>query len=119
MSTTKYRCLRIGELRHLFEIRNPTADTNALGTYLPDYSEVAGTVWGSLQPIAIADQYWAQQVRVRASHRIFARYSPLINSRTRLILGSRSFEVANYTDVDGRKRMLLIFAFELEPEAAT
>lgn len=101
-----------GKLRHRITIQSPTVVADGSGGYtVSGYSEVA-TVWAAVIPLTAQEQYFAQQLNQRTTHRIRTRYRNDVTAAMRILLGTRSFEIVGVRNIGERGRELEIMAME-------
>jgi SPP1 family predicted phage head-tail adaptor len=108
-----------GELRHLVEVEakqppnpaTPSANHNEFGERTPSYKRI-GTAWTKIEPVSGRELERAKSFGADVSHKIKARYTPLITPAVRLRYGGRLYLVNAALNVDELNRELLIYATE-------
>lgn len=74
------------------------------------------TVWANVKPITGKTLYYAQQIESTVDHEIRIRYLSGVKTDMRVTVDSRTFEIKNILDYDGRKQELTLLAQEVSAD---
>jgi len=103
--------LRAGELSRRGIVQEPSESQDGRGEVTVAWSTYAKR-WMSVVPLSGRELFEAQQVDARVSHRIKMRYDSAINSRMRIAIGSRIFNIASVINVDESNEELRLMCTE-------
>lgn len=103
--------MRAGLLRHKVTLQQVTETADATGDPQETWSDVA-TVWGALDGLSAQEFFTARQRQGENTVRFRLRYREDVQPKMRLVVGSRTFDIAGAFDPDGRRRDLTILATE-------
>ena len=104
----------VGAKRHLFTLESRAETLDTFGEAVLTYTTLA-TAWGMLEAVTARERFESQQVRAEVSHRITLRYAAAyagLSAKDRITLGSRTFDIVQPMDKDGRRKELVISALE-------
>ena len=104
----------VGGKRHKFTLETRTEALDTFGADERSYETLA-TAWGSLEAATSRERFEAAQVKAEVSHKITLRYGDAyagLTARDRITLGSRTFDIVQPMDKDGRRKELTIMALE-------
>jgi SPP1 family predicted phage head-tail adaptor len=104
----------IGDLRKRLELQALTETADGGGGFTELWAKVT-IVWGSVQPITASERFRAMSLETPITHRIEIRYRNDVTTKSRLLLGSRIFNVRSAVNVDERNKYLEILAEENVP----
>jgi len=92
-----------GKLRHRVKIQEPTDDRDSFGRWPGTYL-THGYAWASIEDLTGTQVELAQQYIADATHRIFLRFQkrlkPELNSKMRIIFGTRIFDIGHVRNID-------------------
>lgn len=109
--------MNIGALRHRVTIKIPTTTRDAYGQEIGDVvnaptGTLYATVWGEVQDMSGSEPFAAAELHSQITTRITVRFYPgilppmfasvVMDSRT------RNFDIMAVTDLEGRKRTLVL-----------
>ena len=106
--------IQIKDLRHSVTIQERTLTADGQGGSTESWSTFT-TAWVAIEPTSAAQQFYAQHLKHRVTHKITARYFSGLTSDMRIIFGSRTFHVRGYRDLEERNRFYEIMAEEGAP----
>lgn len=106
----------IGKLRHRLGLQNKTTTQNAYGEPVDTYT-TSTTVWGSINPLSAQEAINAQQANMEITHKVTIRYSATtatyVLGTTRILFGTRVFEVTSITKPDEIKEQYELLCKEI------
>ena len=102
----------IGSLREQIVIQQSAPTKDAIGGTIEGWSSLA-TVWARVEPMSAGEQYRRQQIQANAQWKVTIRWRGDINSKHRIVWGTRVFQVKGVTNADERKRFLVLACDEL------
>lgn len=85
--------MNAGTLRHRLIIQNPLQDMDSFGAGGATTWLTAATVWGNVTHLIGREAANIKMTWAEASHRIDIRYVSGISSRSRIMLGTREFNI--------------------------
>lgn len=86
--------MKSGQLRHLVNIEHNTGATDdGFGNMRPNFTALYSNVPVQVQQIGSREQWSAERIASRSSHRIYSRYLPGLDTSQRIIWGSRTFTI--------------------------
>jgi len=113
-----YQC---GRLRQVVTLQNPGPEAfDAFRQPVPAWTTV-GTFSASVRPLAGREAIVAKQVKAEATHMITMRYlgpTVAIDPTSRLLYGSRVFNVVQVTNVEERHRWYEVTVQEIQQGGA-
>ena len=104
--------MRVGLLRSRVTIQvegTPTADDG--GGYTQTWAET-DVVWGRLRALSAREISAAQGQEGRVTHEVTIRYRTDVTTASRLVIGSRTFNVAGIQNPEDRNAILVLRAVE-------
>lgn len=110
--------MRAGQLRHRITIESPSASQDTFGEETPvTWTELA-TVWAASEPISGNERYIeaAAQLLAEATIRFRIRYREDVTHQMRVSWRSRTFDILEVRNVEGRDRETYLLCKE-QPEA--
>ena len=102
-----------GKLRHRVTVEGLTETQDASGDVVKSYT-VLGSVWAAIEPLSGREYFQAQQVVSEATSRIRLRYLPGVVPSSRVLFGSRVFDVLHVANPEERNVELLLLCKELQ-----
>lgn len=105
--------MRPGRLRHVVKIQNATYAADAHGDEVETLSD-AETVRASIEPLQGRERWLAQQVESEVTVRIRIRYHSEVTQQSRIIFGTRKYEVLNVIDPQERHREMELLCKEVD-----
>ena len=108
---------KIGNLRHMVEIKNASTTSDDAGGFSESYSTVAN-VFASITPKRGTEVYSdgqnAMQIENPITHEIFIRYRDdiTLNNSSKIIFGERQFNVRSILNIEEKNRFFKIEAQE-------
>lgn len=109
--------MNIGALRHLVTLQGPgTLVPDGRGGYVQAPTPLSPSqVWAEIKPATARDleRRVASTVQSSASHIVTMRYHSGVNTQTRIIFGTRVFNVTGVQNTDERNVELVIAATEV------
>ena len=101
----------IGKLRHRIGIQTSSDTQNAYGEIEKAWT-TAKTVWASVEPLTGRELFQAQQVVATASHRVRIRYDSTVTETSRVLFGSRIFDINAIMNRDERNAEIELLCTE-------
>jgi SPP1 family predicted phage head-tail adaptor len=95
-----------GSLRSELSLQAVTAVADGLGGFGDEWTEVA-TVFGRIEPLAVASRFGADQNLETVTHRITLRHRQDVRSGMRFSRVGRTFEIVTVYDPDETGRYLV------------
>jgi len=86
--------MKSGKLRHKIYVQNPSEVSDAQGGADGAWSTHQPACWASVEPLSTREQFWQSQLQTIGTHKVTMRYTALITSRSRILFGTRTFEIA-------------------------
>ena len=108
---------KVGDLRHLISLQNSTNTSDGAGGFTQSYSTIAD-VFASINPKkgteTFSDGAQGMQVENPVTHEIFIRYRDdiTINNTTKIVFGTREFNIRSILNLEEKNRLLKIEAEE-------
>tara|TARA_R110001592_G_scaffold65538_1_gene200996 strand:+ start:205 stop:564 length:360 start_codon:yes stop_codon:yes gene_type:complete len=108
---------KIGDLRHLITIQNATETSDSAGGFTQTYSNTAN-IFASISPVKGSEQYsdgsQGMQIENPITHEIFIRYRDdiTISNASKIVFGSREFNIRTILNLEEKNRFLKIEAEE-------
>ena len=93
--------MKAGKLRHRLSLQSGTESQDDYGQVTETFAEFA-EVWGSITPLRGLELIHAQQVQSEVTHKCFIRYNSSIDTKDRIVFGSRTFEIMSILNADER-----------------
>jgi len=104
--------MQAGSLRHRVVIQGQTQTRDGAGGVERTWATVT-TRWASIQPLSPREMFAAGQVLSEVTHKITMRYCTDVTAQSRIVFGSRTFEVSGPPmHDDERQRMTTVLAIE-------
>lgn len=104
--------LNARKLNRLVTLQTVQRTPDGGGGYTETLVDVA-TLWMRIEPLTGREQILAMQTEMERPHRFTCRYRADLTGSTRLLYGSRTFDVVSVVDVEERHRELVIMAEEV------
>lgn len=101
-------------MRRRVSLRAVTRTPDGGGGYTESPADT-GPFWAHVEPLEGAEQIQAMQTGMQRPHRFTMRYQPGMTGATRIVYGSRIFDVKSVVDSDERHRELIVLADEVTP----
>lgn len=99
--------MRIGDLCHRIKLQTGTRTSDGAGGSTISWADTA-TVWASVEPVTGREPYAANQLQGQVSHKIQIRYRSGVTHGTRVLFGTRVFDVqAVLNDKEGDESLTL------------
>jgi SPP1 family predicted phage head-tail adaptor len=102
--------LAAGRLDKRVTIQTPTRASDDGGGYTTAWADTA-TVFAAVEPLGGQERFAAQQIKASMTHKVIIRHRP-VNTRQRLLYGTRVFQIESVTDPNERGEMLELFCSE-------
>ena len=84
--------MRAGTLRHRVTIQAETLVDDGEGGYTKTWGST-DAVWASVEPLSGAEAFQASQVQGAVTHKIIIRYLAGVTPKSRILFGSRTFNI--------------------------
>ena len=103
---------KIGDLRHLVSLQNSTNTSDGAGGFTQSYSTIAD-VFASINPKK-GNEIFSDGAQNPVTHEIFIRYRDdvTINNTTKIVFGTREFNIRSILNLEEKNRFLKIEAEE-------
>jgi SPP1 family predicted phage head-tail adaptor len=105
--------MKSGMLRHKVLIQNPSESTDTQGGAEFTWTTVA-TAWAAVEPLSSREQYWQSQLQTLGTHKVTLRYTALVTSRSRILFGTRTFEITSKVNTEERGEELVLVCVEVQ-----
>lgn len=103
--------MRAGSLKNKITFQEQTQTKNNFGEVEETWSDVL-TTWASIQTISGKEQYLSNQNYATLSHKLRVRYSSLINSKQKILFGTRVFKILAVLNIFEKNKELEILVEE-------
>lgn len=95
--------MQSGQLRHRVSIQHLSGSvSDGVGNVRQTWTDVYTDIPASIEPIASRELYAAEKTETKNSHKITIRYMDGINSKMRVVFGSRMFNIDGILNKDER-----------------
>lgn len=84
--------MQIGKLRHYVDLQSSDDVPNELGEIEKIWSTFA-SVWASIEPLSGRELLQYQQLNAELSHRVVIRYNSSVDSKCRIVIGTRVLDI--------------------------
>lgn len=98
-------------LRHRIKFQSLSLAPNDSGGQTQTWTDFK-TVWASVKPKIVREQFFAQRVEPRIDHTIRLRYTAGLTQDMRIVFGARIFEIKGMVIEDEVKDWITILAAE-------
>lgn len=105
--------MRIGDLKKVIELQEPTETSDSMGGYTTTYS-TQHTVFGAIWPVSAKDQMSADQMSMNVTHRIRIRYNSELQSDWRIKHKTRYFAIVSIINHNEANKMQDLLCKEVE-----
>jgi len=105
--------VNVGMMRKRVTLQNVSAvrDSNYGG--VTTSAAAAATVWASIDPISARERLRLGENVAEATHVVKVRYTTNVAQTSRVVYGSRTFEVLSLIDVEERGKVIHLICKEL------
>lgn len=103
----------IGRLNQRVRIEQPVLAADGQGGHTTTWSLLA-VVWALVEPLTGKEALLASQVTAVLSTAVTIWYRSDLSVKDRILLGTRTLEIASYQDPDGRKDELRLLCSEVQ-----
>lgn len=103
--------VRAGPLRDRIKIQNFTETFDETGGIIRDFTTVE-TRWGSIEPLQGDEKEFGDVMESRATHQIRMRHVADLDTKQRLVHGTRNFNIVKILNKNNRNRLNLILVRE-------
>jgi len=104
---------RVGNKRNLCILKEPVQLQDGAGGIVDGWQDFA-KIWASITPISGKESWANNQKYFEATHKIYTRYIPGVNTKMRIVCKGREMEILSVLNVSERDRELLIIAKEMQ-----
>lgn len=104
--------MRIGELRHRVTLQQKEVTEDELKQQAEIWTDMA-TVWAAVEPLSGREYFAAKQINAELSVRVTIRYRKDVTPDTRIVFGSRIFEVLSVVNPKERCESLILMCREV------
>lgn len=108
--------MNIGALDKLVTLQSPGSVPDNEGGYTEAWTNLSpGTVWAAIQPATARDleRRVASTVQASASHLVTIRFHSGVTTKTRILFGTRIFNVTGITNPDEKNEALILACEEV------
>lgn len=98
--------MRAGKMRHRIILQSPGGAIDEFGERTTTWTDVA-TVWASIEPLTVREQFLAEQAQSSTTHKVRFRYDSslsTINASWRAKFGTRVFVIDGVMNKDERNK---------------
>lgn len=103
--------MRAGSLRHLVTIQSYTEISNTFGEASKAWAEFS-EAYANITPLKGTEKYLSKEKHATATHQVTIRYLDGVDTKMRIIYGSRTFEIVSVANVGERDRMMQLIVEE-------
>jgi SPP1 family predicted phage head-tail adaptor len=107
--------MRSGMLRHRINLQTATQTPDAAGQLSPTWSTTYANEPAEVIETGGGEAVRGQQIDATATHLVRIRYRAGITELMRIVWGTRTLNVINARDLDGRRRELWVACKESKP----
>ena len=104
--------MRAGKLRNAAKIQSNSPSRDAIGGEAAAWSDFVATWYCELRDVGGRERLRGHTVHADASLVAIGRYVAGVTSKMRVTLGTRTFDILNAADPDGRGRELILDLLE-------
>ena len=104
--------MRAGLLRHKFTVRTMTEAQDSAGELIQTWAN-GNTIWGSISPLSGSESLSGEQITAEVTHKVWIRYDSTVTPGTRLLFGSRVFEINSVLNKDERNIAMELLCKEI------
>ena len=104
--------MRVGSLKNKIIFQEQTQTKSSVGQTINTWNDIL-TTWASIQTISGKEQFLSNQNFQTLSHKLRVRYSSLINSKQRILFGTRVFKILAVLNIYEKDKELEILAEEV------
>jgi SPP1 family predicted phage head-tail adaptor len=103
----------IGTMRHRIALQNSTPSGDSRGGSSLSWA-TADTVWAEVKPLSGSEALRGMEMQDRITHRITIRFRDdiTINAKSRVLWGSRIFNIRSVRNIDERGKYIVMSADE-------
>jgi len=105
----------IGKLRNRIKIQEATEARDDIGGITFTWRVVA-TRWGSIEPLAGREYFYANQTKAGVSHLVTIRYFQWLTPSHRLVFNRRIFYIDRILNVDEKNWLMKVSCLEVAGE---
>lgn len=106
--------MRIGKLRKIVDIQQPTRAADGTGEMMPTWSTFVAGLYAEIEPLSGAEKIQAQAINASTNMMVRVRYIAGITPQMRVSYGTRTFQIVNVQNVKERGRELELLCIEQE-----
>jgi SPP1 family predicted phage head-tail adaptor len=100
-----------GDFRQSITIQSPSESQNAYGEEVITWQTFAQS-WAKITQLSGREQYYAQEVTPLATHQVKLRYLAGVTPAMQIVWGSRTLQIIDVNDLDGRQIELALICQE-------
>jgi len=103
-----------GQLSSRVALERPVRTSDGSGGATVDWVEVA-TLWAAIEPVAAGEDFAADRLATRVTHRITIRFRSDVEGGMRIVHRGRLLRIESWRDPDEARRFLVLEAVEERP----
>lgn len=104
----------IGRMRHEIVVQQVSRAADGQGGFTETWSTFA-TVWAAIDPVSAYQQFQAEALQHRVTHKITMRYLSGLTSDMRISFGGRLFHIQSFRDFEEKGKFHEVQAEEGAP----
>jgi SPP1 family predicted phage head-tail adaptor len=103
-----------GQLRHKVRLETPAYTDDGQGgrTRAATPWTSLGYSWAAVEPLTSKDQFFAQHLQNRVSHRVTIRYRDDVTAECRVVFRSRTLTIRSLRNIDERDKEIELLCEE-------
>lgn len=104
--------MKARDLRHRVTLQRLVLTQGASGDLTQGWQDVS-TIWAAVEPLSGREYWQAQQIAAETSIRVRLRYMAGVDTKMRVLYGTRVLEILSIVDVEERHRELQLMCREI------
>ena len=101
----------IGRLRHKVALKRSTNTTDTGGGMTKSYSDLT-RIFASVRPVNGKEVFRHGKMEESVTHEVMIRYRADIDTKDKVVFGSREFNIRHIRNIDERNRYMLLVCSE-------
>ncbi len=102
----------VGKLRHRVTIEKPTYADDGQGGSATTWTTFAGPIWGTVEPKASKERFFAEQIQNQVTHKVQIRYLAGVTQEMRVNFQGRFLSIKGVYAVDERHFWMVLECIE-------
>lgn len=105
--------MRSSSLRHLVSFQEDTGTKNSIGEITESWASLTPQEWVQIIPLKGEEKYQSKSLNTEVNHKIRLRYRDDLDTKMKIVYGTRVFEIDSIINPFERNRELQIMATEV------